>query len=104
MKKTNDYKGYLKSPEWLELRKKQLRNQKVCQACGTEKRLNVHHMTYRRLGNEKLKNLKTLCKECHFELHRAFKVVRLAEGFKKDDLIVFTHRFCKEKKKSLPCG
>ena len=96
MKKRLEYKTYLQSPEWRVVRKKQLRNQRDCQACGSKEHLNIHHMTYHRLGFEKLKNLKTLCKTCHRQLHMEFKLWREKNGFKRDDLIVFTRRFCKK--------
>ena len=98
-----NYEKYLSSDDWKEIRAKQLRSQKVCQACGTAKNLHVHHMTYRRLGFEKLKNLRTLCHSCHFRLHEQFDISRKEKGWGRDDLLKFTKRFCKkEKKRRLP--
>lgn len=39
--------------------------------CGTSKNLNIHHMTYERLGNEDFNDLVYLCKDCHSNLHKA---------------------------------
>ena len=36
-----------------------------CQACGSKKRITVHHKTYERFGNEKISDLMPLCWDCH---------------------------------------
>jgi len=57
----------LKSPEWDKRRRHKisLANGK-CQKCGaTGEELQVHHLTYARLGNEKGSDLIVLCKPCH---------------------------------------
>ncbi len=40
-----------------------------CQACGGAERLEVHHLTYERLGYERLTDLMVLCHACHAEAH-----------------------------------
>lgn len=60
------YLKYLESPEWRVRRADALlRGGSVCCRCGTNKRLEVHHKTYERLGNEKDEDLEVLCHECH---------------------------------------
>ncbi len=65
-----EYKEYLKSPEW---RKK--RNQvkywhgKKCHVC-LKKFKDIHHKTYKNLGNENQKiDLIPLCRICHEKVH-----------------------------------
>ena len=67
----NFYLQYLKTPRYRELHRKTLQRDKYkCQICGTGTNLVVHHVTYRRLGNESLDDLVTLCDSCHFEVHK----------------------------------
>lgn len=65
------YSEYLRSPEWQEKRKKALRFAGFkCQLCNSAERLNVHHRTYERLGQELLGDLITLCNDCHSIFHQ----------------------------------
>jgi hypothetical protein len=65
------YAGYLKTPEWQEKRKKALRFASFkCQLCNSGERLNVHHRTYERLGQELMGDLITLCNDCHSTFHQ----------------------------------
>jgi len=36
-----------------------------CQRCGVTHKLQVHHLTYEHLYNERLGDLQVLCKSCH---------------------------------------
>lgn len=68
----NEYRKYLKSEHWVEIRRqrKRLDNHR-CYLCGCQKYLNVHHLKYDNLGNENVEeDLVTLCKKCHSMLHR----------------------------------
>lgn len=63
-------KSYLKSTHWRRVRNKALSTSGFrCSACGTNKRLQVHHLTYAHLGHEHKKDLKVLCYNCHHLLH-----------------------------------
>lgn len=61
-----------RSPKWSEVRKRHLLKQPMCQACGTKKGLEVHHIVpYGVNPNLELdpNNLITLCdKYCHFAI------------------------------------
>lgn len=68
----DEYRKYLKSEHWIEMRRqrKRLDNHR-CYLCGCPKYLNVHHLRYDNLGNEDVEeDLVTLCKKCHSMLHR----------------------------------
>lgn len=76
LKKSNKYMSakaksiYLQSPQWLTKRQAVLhRDNYTCQMCSSTNNLNIHHVTYERLGNENLSDLVTLCNNCHSKLH-----------------------------------
>jgi hypothetical protein len=65
-----DYQAYLQSEHWQSLREQKLEEaEHKCQVCNSREHLNVHHRTYRDLGNEKLNDLTVLCKRCHEAFH-----------------------------------
>lgn len=68
---TFDKQTYLKSPQWQTLRKAVLkRDLYVCQSCKSSGvPLEVHHITYTRLGNELLSDLVSVCRDCHQSIH-----------------------------------
>lgn len=60
------YQAYLQSPEWAEQRKRKLQQtDHHCQGCGSDERLEVHHLTYDRVGHERSEDLMVLCHFCH---------------------------------------
>jgi hypothetical protein len=65
------YKEYLKSEHWLRRRKIAYAKAKgACQVCNAkDKKLNVHHRTYERLGNEAPSDVIVLCEDCHKIFH-----------------------------------
>jgi 5-methylcytosine-specific restriction endonuclease McrA len=69
--KTLPYQEYLQTKHWKELRQKMLKKAKhKCRLCHAEnKTLNVHHKTYKHIGNEKLTDLIVLCQDCHAKHH-----------------------------------
>lgn len=64
------YKNYLDSPFWRDFRIKVLKQDDFrCVRCGSEINLDVHHLTYKRVGKEKIHDCVTLCRTCHNTLH-----------------------------------
>lgn len=64
------YVEHLRSPKWKKLRQQTLaRANGRCERCTKiPKRLEVHHLTYDRLGDERLTDLLALCNDpCHVE-------------------------------------
>lgn len=61
------YDEYLASNHWAKLRQRLIEPE--CWACGSDKRLCLHHSTYASLGMEKAGDLYTLCNPCHRSLH-----------------------------------
>lgn len=66
-----DYETYMKSHAWRRTRNRKLRiHGRFCNRCDPEKKqhgkkIEVHHLTYERLGKERMSDLEVLCKECH---------------------------------------
>lgn len=74
-----DYYAYLETPEWQAKRKAALHRAKGrCQVCNGSQRINVHHRTYERLGNERRDDLLVLCRDCHDLFHKNGKLVELS--------------------------
>ena len=64
---SKQYKDRISSAEWFQLccRLKRERGNK-CDRCGKHYPfLEVHHLTYARLGNERDSDLEVLCNDCH---------------------------------------
>lgn len=72
------YKKYLKGKWWVNLRSIILkRDNFTCQSCGSKKNLQVHHKKYRGFYKEKLKDLITLCKYCHWYQHSFLRKIHI---------------------------
>jgi 5-methylcytosine-specific restriction endonuclease McrA len=68
----NTYRDFLKSNHWRMTRSRYWKSKlpKVCGCCGTsDKPLELHHKTYKRIGMERLNDLILLCRECHQGTH-----------------------------------
>jgi len=66
-----DYEAYLQTNHWRTLRRKiyDLKKHK-CQKCKkTISNYQVHHLSYERIGNEFISDLKLLCYDCHEKIH-----------------------------------
>lgn len=60
------YLTYLRSATWRSKRIAALeRAGQRCQVCNSPDKLQVHHRTYERLGNELPEDLTVLCDDCH---------------------------------------
>ena len=68
--KAMPYKEYLQTQHWINTREMALiRANYECQLCRSEYRLQVHHNTYKNIGNEKDEDLIVLCEKCHKKHH-----------------------------------
>jgi 5-methylcytosine-specific restriction endonuclease McrA len=62
------YNLYLASPEWNSKKiRVRARDYGRCQLCNSDRFLDIHHLTYNRVGDEALFDLVTLCRNCHDE-------------------------------------
>ena len=73
------YEAYSNSAKWRRRRQRAIERAGYrCEKCGVsaqEERLEVHHLTYERLGSERDEDLSVLCHACHAkaDLERANK-------------------------------
>jgi hypothetical protein len=64
------YRQYIASDAWKTKRRERLElDGHECTNCDATTYLEVHHLTYERLGNELMSDLQTLCQTCHARLH-----------------------------------
>lgn len=65
------YKKYIDSPQWKFFRDSIIRQRgTMCERCGKDRPpLNVHHISYVRLGNELPEDVKVYCLPCHRMIH-----------------------------------
>jgi 5-methylcytosine-specific restriction endonuclease McrA len=64
------YNAYLRSAEWKMKREGVLlRSQGRCEKCDKRLPIQVHHLTYERVGNELPEDLAALCFDCHRPIH-----------------------------------
>jgi HNH endonuclease len=69
-KRQPSYNTYINSKAWKLKRMEILRRDgRKCVRCGSKRRLQIHHKTYVRFGNEDDADLETLCEHCHREGH-----------------------------------
>ncbi len=65
-----DYYAHIKSKEWAKFRRKAIKNAHGrCNVCNNTRNLQVHHKTYKNLGNERLEDVQVLCNGCHLNKH-----------------------------------
>ena len=63
------YQDYLQSAEWREKRRMILDYwDNRCVVCNSDYKVELHHRTYKRTGEEKLTDLVPLCKQCHMHI------------------------------------
>lgn len=68
-----DYFEYIKSPLWQQRKTAYYRrHRKVCQACGSYKVIQLHHMEYGNFGQEPDYALVSLCEICHKDFHKRY--------------------------------
>lgn len=70
-----EYAEYLRSNHWRAVRRRYQASKLPwrCYICGADKRLDLHHKTYKRFGNENLHDLIPLCRPCHNLVHLAVR-------------------------------
>lgn len=75
MSRKKEYSEYLHSEGWIKTRDRVRQERKVCEVCGSDEELQVHHLTYENIGNEKDEDLILLCKDCHYAVHKGVYLV-----------------------------
>jgi len=70
--KVPDYKAYLESDEWKQLKQelKQLKKYQKCRACGKKRYIQLHHKTYRWIHTKREQlGIVAFCGKCHKRTH-----------------------------------
>ncbi len=61
---------YLQSNKWKELKLSALSiADDKCECCGNSKQLELHHITYERLTQERAIDMAIVCRNCHQQIH-----------------------------------
>jgi hypothetical protein len=64
------YNNYLLTYKWRNKRQRVLeRDKHICQSCLINKATEVHHLSYKFVGNEPLFQLVSICDTCHKMIH-----------------------------------
>ena len=66
-----DKKDYIQfSTDWLRLKlqREEMDNRQCCM-CGSDYRLECHHISYKNLFHESMDDLRTVCRVCHQAIH-----------------------------------
>lgn len=67
-----NYSAYIQSDFWKAKRAEAIQFYgRHCARCGDNRRLEVHHISYERLGREEMVDLEVLCNSCHHNVHEA---------------------------------
>jgi len=65
-----EYLAYLRSPWWRARKALVIRFRgEACEYCGRLERLELHHLSYERLGRELPEDVVLLCSVCHQRAH-----------------------------------
>ena len=73
-----EYRGYLKSEHWQNLRAEKLkRSSGLCAICGASQKIDVHHLNYRKILDVETSDLRLLCRRCHDLAHALIRDGRL---------------------------
>jgi hypothetical protein len=77
-----DYEAYLLSDHWKQVRGRYAVAWKDCRcvACG-HPTFQLHHITYTRIGKERLKDLVPLCVKCHGSVHLHHRIKKIPLRF-----------------------
>lgn len=70
-----DYKEYIeKHPHWKQVREARFKFDNgscgICHRDLTDRRYETHHLSYLRLGHERIRDVITLCHDCHDDFHQ----------------------------------
>ena len=72
------YNKYLASNWWKSLRERRLKRNRWCEACGSNRNLQIHHYNYEYkysgTPSKAIKHTKVLCSSCHQGFHIRFGV------------------------------
>lgn len=74
------YMAYIHSDDWLAKKAEYWASGRYCRGCGATENLEVDHLDYARLGDERMTDLLGLCDVCHDVVTRARKAAGATSG------------------------
>ena len=74
-----EYKLYLKSDHWKNLRAEKHKNpsRRRCGICGSREHIQTHHLRYKNIYDVETSDLRRLCGRCHMAAHELQSTGRL---------------------------
>lgn len=69
--KIRNLEDYYKTNHWQSLRAKYRGSN--CYCCGCKFSLQLHHLSYRRLGKEQDRDIRVVCSGCHKGIHKYYE-------------------------------
>ena len=80
-----DYREYIqKHPRWKKVRDARFKFDNgccaVCHTDLTDRSFQTHHLSYQRLGHERIRDVITLCDACHKEFHQNWNRIEFWRG------------------------
>ncbi len=75
---TKHYRERIHSAEWLDVKAKakQFKKLKSCYCCKSTVALDIHHLSYKRMGtDEEILDLVACCRTCHSKIHDVASVL-----------------------------
>lgn len=82
-----EYRDYLDSLHWKNLRATILGGKPSCQVCQEKEAKDVHHMVYRNIVDIKVTDLLPVCRDCHKIIHQAIRDNYISQRPEKIDKI-----------------
>ena len=83
------YEQYIQSDAWRLQRQLLIAEHGAkCDLCKRTNELNVHHLNYERLGNERADDVIVLCIRCHNDIHYAMRKYPASEKALKKAIII----------------
>jgi len=104
----HSYQKYLSSPHWRNLQKSLKSNPKyqtcyscdltlaVLISCGDTDGIDLHHISYKNIGNETEKDIVPLCSDCHHRVHKYIKSERISSATKERYTLANAHKLLKD--------
>lgn len=84
------YRRYLKTSHWRRFKDRYFKRYRYeCVVCHATKMLELHHLTYERLGKERLEDCVYCCRKCHQHITDGdFKLKRVVFDYPKGRKVV----------------
>lgn len=84
------YREYTQSPKWKKFKATiYAKRGDMCEDCKINKAIVLHHITYARVTKELLRDVRLLCSDCHYSVHKLHNIPCLPYIYEEDKEKVF---------------